>query len=299
MKKRILIILVVLVGLVLVAGLIVFVKYYIDNEEIKAYNEESNIYNKITPEEIKINESKLKEDLSMDDLRNLNGGYVEIKGQSWAHTDESSYVGDERVPLGIEMRYFNSSVREINGVFSTRKILTANDAAYALMSVRSYLNIKNASFACTEKITTEDKRAFFLQQLYNGVAVSNGGYYIEASKNGTPICVRGGFFLNFTTDIDLEPKISERKALATVKKNMPPNERIEVRRSQLFIYEPDSKDRLVWRFILYDNEDKDYGAIIYVDAMTGKIAKKHMPRIYLGYVEESQKYKEWLKDVDE
>jgi len=88
---------------------------------------------------------------------------------------------------------------------------------------------------------------------------------------------------NFSTDIDLEPKISEQEALATVKENMPPNERIEVRRSQLFIYELDSKDRLVWRFILYHNQNQDYGqdygAIVYVDAMTGKIAKKYMPRI--------------------
>jgi len=179
MKKRILIILVVILGLMLVAGLIVFDKFY--------------SYKHINPKEIKINESKLKEDLSYDDLKELNGGNVETKGQSWAHTDESSYVEDERLPLGIEMRYFTYTVREINGIFSTRKIRTSNDAVYALMSVRSHFDIKDVSFACTEKITTEDKRAFFLQQLHKGVAVSGGGYYIEASKKGIPICVRGCF----------------------------------------------------------------------------------------------------------
>jgi len=288
MKKRILIILVIILCLILVAGLIVYDKFY--------------SYKHINPKEIKINESKLKEDLSIKDLKKLNGGSVNMPGQSWAHTDESSYVEDERLPLGIEMRYFTYTVREINGIFSTKKIHTAKDAVYALMSVRSYFNIKDASFACTEIITTKDKRAFFLQQVYNGVAVSSNAFYIEASKNGTPICVRGSFFPNFTTDIDLKPKISRSEALSTVKKNMPPNERLKVRRSQLVIYklhsDMNSKEQLVWKFILYDYLDKDYGAIIYVDAMTGKVINKYMPRIDYGYVEQAKEYIEWLKDVE-
>ena len=116
-----------------------------------------------TLEVIPIDISLVKEDFTFKDLKKLNRGQLEIN-------DFGDYNGTD-IPW------------RISGIFSTRKVFTAEDAVYALLSVRSFMHIGDASFICTEIDDSEQSdRTFRLQQVYKGIATNDGNFRIVVSK---------------------------------------------------------------------------------------------------------------------
>ena len=178
-----------------------------------------------TLETISIDMALVKEDLTLKDLKKMNGGQVKI-----------IYCTDADIP------------RDISGTFSTRKVFTAEDAVYALLSVRSFMQIGDASFTCTEIDDSGKNRSFQLQQVYKGIAVDNGHFLIVASKvEGNTIGVTGLY--QHLPDLDVNPKISMKKARKAFKLKWG----TKITRSQLVVLGDgvsELGDRLAWKFIV-------------------------------------------------
>lgn len=184
--------------------------------------------------------------LTIDDLYILNDGNVNI-----------IYEPGTKVP------------REIEGKFTTNRILNQQDAAVALMGLRELLLISEYDFYCysvyeggTEgnEVTT-----FQLVQLHEGVPVDSG-FRITASKSGEPISVRGKF-MEVGDDIETDPVISYKDGLDLI--DLEPG--TYVRSAQLVISKMDEKGlRLCW---VYETESRDNptdGKYAFIDAITGE-----------------------------
>ncbi len=161
------------------------------------------------------------EDLSLEDLEELNGGEVRII----RHPKTG-------VPL------------EIEGVFSARPILTAEDAVSALLNVRGLMGVGGSEFSC-EDVDDERNgiRAFTLRQLYEGIPVEQGVFQVYAGDDGTPIAVRG--IWRETAGAAVRPSVTAEEG----KKSLTLEGGSRAASPELVIYAPDGGGpSLSWRY---------------------------------------------------
>ncbi|MBD5103518.1 MAG: hypothetical protein HDT47_01490 [Ruminococcaceae bacterium] len=193
-------------------------------------------------EELPIDSSMIQEDLSIDDLSNMNGGDVEII----------------RDPL-------TNIPRQINGIFSSQLILTPNDAVLALMSVRSVMHISGQSFSLIDIEDRTDLRVFTLEQLYCGIPVENGLFRVIATNDGIPISVQGTYQQGI--ELDIVPKISEEKSREMVVLSI--GTKIESISLVIFTMD-DNTIHLSWKYNV-TSTDVLKNKITYIDATDGYI----------------------------
>ena len=203
-----------------------------------------------TLEVIPIDISLVKEDLTLRELKKMNGGQLRING----------FVDYN----GTDMPW------DILGTFSTKKVFTAEDAVYALLSVRSFMRIGDASFACTEIEGSDKTRRFQIQQVYKGIAVEDGRFEIAATKEEGNLIGVAGFYRQ-VPDMDVDPEISMKKARKAFKLKWS----TKITKSQLVIYgTPELSDCLAWKFIVSGRNPKD-DKLVYIDAITGNIIAEY------------------------
>lgn len=208
-------------------------------------------YTPAAMEVLPIDMTLINEDLSLQEIKDLNEGHLNI-----------TYFPDAgNIP------------KEINGLFSTRKIFTAEDALYALLSVRTIMRIEDASFACTKEDDSGEYKRFDFVQMYKGLPVFNGGFTVYATKEeGEPVSV-SGFYMS-GLNLDVNPEITEKEARKAVKTEG----RTKITESRLVVYgtygksEPESC--LAYKFVV-SGKDMINSKEVYVNAVTGNIIAEY------------------------
>jgi len=198
------------------------------------------IKNSLKP--IKINEFLHDEDLSVQDIINLNNGNVEIK-----------YDPVTGFP------------REIKGKYTTRKIFEVQDSVKSLSSVRTIMHINELTFACIEEEKRENKKLYRLQQLYKNIPVYGAEFFVIINNNGEPIYLNG----TYITIISLEakPKITAKEA----KKNIILQKGMKIINTDLIIYPISNKDnRLSWKLTIKAKTLQNY-KFYFIDANTNEL----------------------------
>lgn len=228
---------------IIACAVIILVVYEVIGVIRFAFEDYGKPYYEITLEEIPIDMSQVTENLSIRDLKEMNGD-----------------------DLVVNYDYSNSETpRNIIGVFTTRKILTPEDALYALMSVRGIMKIEETSFACTNVVDWGVKKIFYFQQLYKGIPVEGGDLGVSATGEGEPLSASGYYMP--VKEIDVTPRFSIEEALESV--NLEKGTRVD--NYQLVI----SQDHLVWKVTVvgwgFRRGDRDAFKIVYVDASTGSV----------------------------
>ena len=198
-------------------------------------------------EPIIISQSDFLRDLSENDLAFLNGGALQIT----------------RDPT-------TNLPRMIEGKFSEKIILTAEDAILSLSSVRSIMSIGELSYSC---ISIDDDRneyrVFSLKQIYSGVPVDGGEFQVITLKNGEPAAIRGAY--QRVADIDTIPIVSESDAKEILK-----NECGAVARSvELVIFTSlENPTCLSWKYYTKAKNPLDE-KIVYINAIDGKLLAEY------------------------
>jgi Zn-dependent metalloprotease len=188
-----------------------------------------------------VGKKKKKEDLTIDEIINLNDGVIAIQ-----------------YDRGTGLPYI------IRGLFTTRKINSAKDAVKALSSIRSIMRIDQLSFTCTKKEKTEDYRVFYLQQLYKGIMVYGGFFKVTARNTGEPYELIGSYVSGI--ELDITPELTATEA----SNNISLHEGRRISETLLVIYtDPEEDVRLSWRYTIVIG-DIVYEKYIFVDANTGE-----------------------------
>ena len=137
---------------------------------------------------LQVKEEKLTEDLDKDALNALNNNKLKITNNP---------------ETGLP--------RQISGIFSTKTIQTAEDALYAMMSVRTFMQIEGREFICVEEDFSDDeKNVFFFLQVYEGLPVEQGVFRVSATKEGTPLSLYGTYCSGI--DVATTPTITAEEA---------------------------------------------------------------------------------------
>jgi Zn-dependent metalloprotease len=194
------------------------------------------------PVQIAVDLSSAEEDLSLEEIRALSGGRLEI-------------VTDPRTGLPAQ----------IEAVFSARKIFTAEDAVRSLFSVRTLMRIKGFAFACIDSESRESVNVFFLQQLHEGVPVFGGMFRVIAGKDGTPVSVSGTYKPGIV--LDTRPSLSARAAGESV----PLDFGMKLSEAGLEIYELSESDYRLCRKYYVKSKDKAKEKLVFVDAHSGEM----------------------------
>jgi hypothetical protein len=195
------------------------------------------------PEQVQVSQADQIESLSQDDIIALNYGEVEI-------------IQRPKTDLLLE----------VNGKFTTLRVLTAEDAVLSLASVKDLFGIENLSFVCLEIDDRESMQAFFLQQLYNGLPVEGGSFAVYAEKDGETIAVRGRHVSGIS--VDAVPALDAKSLAANL--DMEKGSKILSAQLVIFALFDDDDPRLAWKFNVAGNSissDKN----LYADANTGDI----------------------------
>ncbi|MDR2087884.1 MAG: hypothetical protein LBP73_00835 [Clostridiales Family XIII bacterium] len=196
---------------------------------------------------VAISEQLQSEDLSLEDIIALNHGDVEI-------------IRDPATDIP----------RQINGIFTTRSILSEEDAVLALLSVRGILGIESSNFACIDiDDSRENLRVFSLEQLHNGLSVWGGGFRVTASKTGAPVSVGGTFQRGI--EIETTPRLDEQEACkrVTLKSGQ------KTKKVQLMVFTaPDSEPRLSWQIVVGAKNPLDE-KLVMVDALSGSVLAEY------------------------
>lgn len=187
------------------------------------------------------------EELTLDELKKINGGNIEIENDP-----------DTDIP------------RSITGKFSSNTINTSEEALTALMGLRNIMKIEDDSFSCMDidKDST-DLCVYTLCQLYNGVIVDEGIFKIAVNKeDGTPFSVRGKFMPGIS--IDTVPVLSSDEA----KTKMNLTKKQKIAEDTLLIYSlSDNEYKLCWKYEI-KAKDVTQNKSIYVDSTTGEIVNE-------------------------
>jgi hypothetical protein len=196
------------------------------------------------PEPIPVDAALIGDALSMEELTAPGRGPIEI-------------IRDPETGLP----------RQINGRFTSRIVLTPQDAVLALTDVRSVMNISDFAFACAD--TDESRvalRVFTLEQLYRGIPVTGGSFRVFATKDGEAAAVSGVYRRDI--DIDPTPKIQEK----TAEKSVPLGKGMRIEAVRLTIFTPPGKSpALCWEYRVA-SADVLGGKTVYIDAVTGAVS---------------------------
>lgn len=185
---------------------------------------------------------KFTEDLDENALNELNGGFVNI-------------IYDSKTDIP----------KQIDGIFSTKKIETAEDALYAMMSVRTFMKIHGVQFACIDSNLSEDDiNTFVFTQVYEGIAVDNCIFRIVADKDGTPRSVYGIYGNDI--EINTVPSIPAKAGIEFVTLS----EDTRISSYQLVIYKKNSEYFLSWKYKI-SSKDPLHEKYVYIDAHTGQL----------------------------
>ena len=188
-----------------------------------------------------ITEPEYYEDLSLDDIKKLNGGTVEI-----------IYLPDINIP------------KEIKGKFTNGTIKSEEDAIASLASVRTLMHINEISYVCVDIVEDEHIKSFYLQQVYNGVIVLNGTFRVIATYEGEPVAIIG-IYIN-GIEIDTTPLV----AINDAKKSVILEKGTKISETKIAVYKDDDEIvHLCWLFDIYSREPLKNKTIV-VDAYTGK-----------------------------
>lgn len=184
--------------------------------------------------------------LTIDDIYIMNDGDVNI-----------IYQPGTKVP------------REIEGKFTTNRILNQQDAVVALIGLRELLLISEYYFYCYRVVEggTEGNEVttFELIQLHKGVPVDSG-FTITATKSGEPIKVRGKF-REVGNDLETDPVISYKDGLNLI--DLDPG--TYVKSAQLVICQMDKKGfRLCWEYETGARDNPTDGKYVFIDAVTSE-----------------------------
>ena len=166
-------------------------------------------YNQIVIDEEKVSEI---EDLTEGDLEMLNM--------------------NEPYPLTIEHNE-NGNVKYISGVFSETEVKSAQDALYAMYSVRSLIGVDDLinDLRYSSSVYTDKKTTYTFTQFYKGIRVYGRTITVTANKEGKAKALFSSFVDNEEFDkIDISPSISEADVSAIFA-----DEGIEVLSSELMI----------------------------------------------------------------
>lgn len=194
------------------------------------------------PEKTLADLEAVTEDFDMEELNELNHGEVQV--------------------------YYDAvtgKLRQIDGKFSTKRILTKEDALLALMSVRSLMGITAYDYSC-EAIDDERNElcVYFFRQLYEGVPVEDGYFRVAAAKDGEPVSVSGAF--QEVAAVDKEPSVSYRDGQKMFSRSF--GSKIES--VQLVVYKEEEETHLCWKYLVSAGNLPE-SRNIYVDANTGKM----------------------------
>ena len=181
-------------------------------------------------------EDLMIEDMTIEKLYDLNNGDVEI-----------IYAPSTGIP------------RQINGIFSTEKISSEQDALKSLLSVRSIFQIPDdCSFTCLgfddDRI---DLQVYTLNQLYKGVLVDGGLFRIVTTKEGVPVSISGSYLQ--VGDVDENPVLSVQDGY----KAIPFESYTPISSVSLIIrLTQDNESHLCWKY-------ETFSKVYYVDAHNG------------------------------
>lgn len=197
----------------------------------------------LPPEEITLDDMAI-DDMTINKLKEINSGNIEIISSP---------------TTGI--------TREINGIFSSIKIVSKEDALRALLNVRGIFQISDDySFCCIEIDKDRiDLQVFTFNQLYKGIIVDGATFRVVAMKDGTPTSVSGVY--QCISDTNVVPEISSELALETV----PLSRNAHVVALYLVVYvDKNDRSHLCWKYETCSNWLTEHN-IYYVDAHDGSL----------------------------
>ncbi len=181
------------------------------------------------------------EDLTEDDLRQMNDGDVDIY-----------YLSTE------------STVRSIEGTFSSQIVTNEQEALAALMSVRSLMGIESYDYCCVSA-DTGNNTVYTLAQLYEGVRVDNGFFRVTVSETGETVSVSGEYAA--VDAVDTTPKLTASECAA----NISLSQGQEIVSAEAVILE--SERTLCWKYTIYDTSNRANDCAVYLSASTGETVK--------------------------
>lgn len=171
---------------------------------------------------------------------------------------------NEPYPLTIEHNE-NGNIKYISGVFSETEVRSAQDALYAMYSVRDLIGVDDLinDLSYSSSVYTDKKTTYTFTQLYKGIRVYGRTITVTANKEGKAKALFSSFVYNEELDgIDVTPSISEADVSAVFA-----GEDIEVISADLMI-DVNEEPVLCYLVKLSSNETAT------VDAHTGEILSR-------------------------
>ncbi|MDR3280168.1 MAG: hypothetical protein LBT23_06625 [Synergistaceae bacterium] len=194
--------------------------------------------------------SDKNEDFSLDELRKLNGDKFDIL-----------FNRKTNIPSFID------------GKFSTKKILTGEDAILSLLSVKSLMNMNNPidEFICFKIEKDGNLNCFRMQQVYNGIEVFGKQLVIISNEDGEACSLSGDYSPGISLDLKTTLKSIFQQQNELIGEVTRANKFTIIGAPELSIFvSEDFAPYLCWKFNVSGRTEAD-NALILADTKTGAI----------------------------